>query len=124
MDITCSIQYQVRAQVDIVKSHFIQSTRNYLAEVHDLHCFESDTESLEFIDSLLADNKYIFPVAERVEDGVRDPNPMQSVSKSANKCPVSTLLPGETNPVVYQHQNLSLSEYPQYLCGWISKLHD
>jgi len=32
---------------------------------------------LEFIDSLLADNKYLFPIAERVEGGVRGPNPTQ-----------------------------------------------
>jgi hypothetical protein len=40
---------------------------------------------LEFTDSLLADNKYLFPVAEHVEGGVRGPNPTQRESKAANK---------------------------------------
>jgi ferritin-like protein len=70
-------RYQVRAQVDIVTSHFIQSARENTAELHDLHHFESAAERLEFIDSLLADNMYLFPIAERVEGGVRGPNPTQ-----------------------------------------------
>jgi len=110
LDITCSIQYQVRAQVDKVKSHFIQSARDHIAELYDLHRFESDAEHLEFIDSLLADNKYLFPVAERVEGAVRGPNPMQRVSKAANQWPASTLLPGRSNPGVYLHQILSSGE--------------
>jgi hypothetical protein len=47
---------------------------DHTAELNDLDCFEYDAECLEFIDSLLADNEYVFPVAERVEGGVRDPN--------------------------------------------------
>jgi hypothetical protein len=103
LDITRSIRYQVRAQVDKVKSHFIQSARDHIAELYDLNHLESDAERLQFIDSLLADNKYLFPVAERVEGDVRCQNPMQRVSKAANKWPASTLLPGGSNPRVYLH---------------------
>jgi len=69
--------YQVRAQVDMVKSHFILSARDNIAELYDLYHFESAAERLEFIDSLLADNKYLFPVAERVEGGVCSSNATQ-----------------------------------------------
>jgi hypothetical protein len=98
LDITRSNWYQVHAQVDKVGSHFIQSARDHIAELYDLHRFESDTERLEFIDSLLADNKYLFPVAERVEGGIHGPNPTQRVSKAANEWPTSTLLPARCNP--------------------------
>ena len=110
VDITRSNRYQVRAQVDKVKSHFIQSARDNIAELYDLHRFESTAERLEFIDSLLADNKYLFPIAERVEGGVRGPNATQRESKAANEWPVSTLLPGGSNPAVYLHQILSSGE--------------
>ena len=66
VDITWSNRYQVRAQVDKVKSHFIQSARDNIAELYDHHRLESAAEHLAFIDSLLADNKYLFPVAEHV----------------------------------------------------------
>jgi len=85
LDITRSNQYQVRAQVDKVKSHFIQSARDNIAELYDIHRFECNAERLEFIDSLLANNKYLFPVAARVEGGGRGPNPTQRVSKAANE---------------------------------------
>jgi len=85
LDITRSNRYQVRAQVDNVKSHFIQSARGNIAELYDLHRFESNAEHLEFIDSLLPDSKYLFPLAEHVEGGVCGPNPMQRVSKAANE---------------------------------------
>jgi hypothetical protein len=62
---------------------------------------------LEFIDSHLADNKYLFPVAEHVEGGIRSPNPRQRVSKAANKSPTSATLPGGSNPGAYIHQILS-----------------
>jgi hypothetical protein len=84
-DITCSIRYQVQTQVDKVKSHFIQSVTDHIAEVHNLNHFESDTERLEFIDSLVADNKYLFHVAECVQGGLHGPNPMETVSKPSNK---------------------------------------
>jgi len=103
VDITCSTRYWVFAQVDKVKSQFIQCARDNIAELYDLHCFESDAERLEFIDSLLADNQYLFPVAGRVEGGVCSPNPMQSVSKAANEWPATTLLPGGNIPAVYLH---------------------
>jgi len=110
LDITFSTRYQVRAQVNNVKSHFIQLASDNIAEIYDLHCFESAAERLEFIDSLLADNKYRFHVAERVEGGVRGPNPMHREWKVANEWPVYTVLPGGSNPKVYLHQVLSSGE--------------
>jgi hypothetical protein len=85
LDITRSNWYQIRAQVDMVKSHFTQSARGNIAELYDLHRFESTAERLEFIDSLLADNKYLFPIAERVEGGVCGPNATRRESKAANE---------------------------------------
>jgi hypothetical protein len=118
VDITCSNWYQVRAQVDKVKSHFIQSVRDNIAEHYDLHRFESTAEHLEFIDSLLADNKYLFPVAEGMEGGVRGPNPTQRESKVDNELLASTLLPGGShpggrNPGVSLHPILSSGELPR-----------
>jgi len=110
LNITRSNRCQVRAQVDKVKSHFIQSARDNIAELYDLHRFESNAEHLEFIDSLLTDNKYLFPLAERVEGGVRGPNPTQSVLKAANEWPGSTLVPRGGNPAVYLHQISSSGE--------------
>jgi len=110
LDITRSIRPQVQAQVEKVKSHFIQFARDHIAELYDLHCFESDTERLEFIDSLLADNKYLFLVAEHGKGGVCGPEPTQRVSKAANEWTVSILLPGVTNLRVYLHQILSSGE--------------
>jgi len=100
LDITCSNWYQIQTQVDKVKSHFIQSAKNNIAQLYDLHCFESDAERLEFVHSFLADNKYFFPVAKRVEGGVSGPNPTQRESKAANEWPGSTILPGRSNPAV------------------------
>jgi len=91
----------------MVKSHFIQSARDNIAELYDVHSFESAAEHLEFIDSLLADNKYIFPVAESAEGGVRGPNRTHRVSKADNEWLASTLLPGRSNPAVYLQQILS-----------------
>jgi hypothetical protein len=65
---------------------------------------------LKFIYSLLAENKYLFPVAEHVEGGVPGPNPTQRESKAANEWPASTLLPGRSNSAVYVHQMLSSGE--------------
>jgi len=70
LDITRSDRYQVLAPVDKVKSHFVQSPRDNLAELYDLHHIESNAEHFEFIDILPADNKYLFPAAEGVEGGV------------------------------------------------------
>jgi hypothetical protein len=110
MDITCSIRYHVQAQVHKVTSHFIQSARNHIVKLYDLHSVESDAERMEFIESLLAENNYLFPVAEHVEGGVRGANPMWRVLKASNEWPVSTLLSGECNPGVYLHQILSSGE--------------
>jgi hypothetical protein len=85
VDIKRSNRYQVRAQVDMVKSHFIQSASDNIAELYDLHRFESAAAHLVFIDSLLAHNKYLFPVAERVEAGVGGLNPTQRESKADNE---------------------------------------
>ena len=41
VDISRSNRYQVRAQVNMVKSHFIQSVRDNKAGLNDLHHFES-----------------------------------------------------------------------------------
>jgi hypothetical protein len=53
----------------MVQLTFIQSARCNIANVYDLHHFEIDVEHLEFIDSLLADLKYHFPVEECVKRG-------------------------------------------------------
>jgi hypothetical protein len=108
LDITRSNWYQVRAQVEKIKSHFIQLARDNIAELYDLHPFESTTERLEFIDSLLAGNKYLVPIVEGVEGGVPSPNPTQRESKAANKWLASTLLSGGNNPADYLHEILSL----------------
>jgi hypothetical protein len=71
LDITRSNRYQVRAQVVKVKSHLIQSAGDNIAELYDLHRFESPAEHLVFIDCLLADNKHLFPISECVEGGVQ-----------------------------------------------------
>jgi len=112
LDITRSNRYQVHAYVNKLKSHFIQSARDNIGKLDDLHRFESAAERLEFIDSFLADNKYLFLVAERVEGGVRGPNPMQKKSKAANEWPASTLLPVRSNPAVNPHQILSSGQSP------------
>jgi hypothetical protein len=52
---------------------------NIIAERYDLHRWESTAEHLEFTDSLLADSKYLLPVAACVEGGVCGPNPAQRV---------------------------------------------
>jgi hypothetical protein len=110
VDITHSNRYQVRAQVDKVKSQFIQSARDNTSELYDLHRCESTAECLEFIDSLVADNKNLFPVAERVEGGVRSPNRTQRESEDDNQWLGSTLLLGRGNPVSYLHQIISFGE--------------
>jgi len=110
LDITRSNWYQVQAQVNNVKSHYIQSARDNIAELCNLHRFEYTTECLEFIDSLLADDKYLFLVAESMEGGVRGPNPKHRESNAANKWSASTLLPGGSNPAGYLHQILSSGE--------------
>jgi hypothetical protein len=104
LDISYSNRYQVLAQVDKVRSHFIPSARDNIAEPYDVHRFESVTERVEFIDSLLVNNKYVLPIAERVEDGVSGPYPTQRESKAANERAASTLLPSGVNSSVYRHQ--------------------
>jgi hypothetical protein len=110
LDITGSNQYKVRAQVDKVKSYIIQSVWYLIAELYDLHRFESTAEHLESIDSLVADNKIFFPVAERVEGGVRGPNPTQRKSKTDNEGLACTFLLGGSNPADYLHQISSSGE--------------
>jgi len=104
LDITCSNRYQVGAQVDMVQSHFIDSARDNIAEVYDLHHFESATERLEFIDFLWADNMYLVLVAERVDGGVQGPNPTPRESKDSNKWLATTSLAGGSNPAAYVAQ--------------------
>jgi len=110
LDITHSNQFQVRIQVDLVKSHFIQSARDIIVELYNHHRFESTAEHLGFIHSLLADNRYLCPVPERVEGDVRSPNPTQSESKADKKWLASTLLPGVITPAVYLYQIVSSGE--------------
>jgi hypothetical protein len=85
LDTTSSNRYHVRTQVHNVKSYCIQSARDNITEVNDLHRFESAAESLEFINSILAENRYIVPVAECVKCGVCGPNPKLRESKAANQ---------------------------------------
>jgi hypothetical protein len=47
---------------------------DHIGALHELHFIESAAECLEFVDSLLVDNTYVFPAAEHVEDGVRTQN--------------------------------------------------
>ena len=110
LDITCSKWYHVRAQACRLKSYFIHSARDKIEELNDLHHFACDAEHLEFIDSLLADNKYLFLVAEHVEGGEHSPSPTQRESKAAHVWPALTLLPGGTNHGVTLHQILSSGE--------------
>ena len=81
-----------------------------IAEHYDLHHFESVAEHLEFIDSILADNKYLVPVAKHVEGGVHGPNPTHRESKADHAWLESTLPAGGGNRVVYVHQLVSSSE--------------
>jgi len=104
LDITPSNRHLVHAQVDKIKSHFIQSARENIAGRYELHRFESAAEHVEFIDSLLAGKMYLFPVADRVEGGVRGQNTTQRESKAANEWPVSSTPRGRNNPMVNLHQ--------------------
>jgi hypothetical protein len=88
----------------------IHSATDNIAELYDLHHFESAVERLEFIDYVLADNKYLFPIAECVEGGVRGPNPAQRESKADDKWLAFTLLRRGSNPAVYQHKIFLLGE--------------
>jgi len=94
--------YQVQVHVDKIKSHCIQPATDNVAERCDSHRFEFDTEHLEFIDYLLADNNNYFAIAEHVEGDVRGPNPMQIESNAANKWPEFTSLPPRRYPRVNQ----------------------
>jgi hypothetical protein len=110
VDITRSNRYQVCSQVDKVKSHLIQTVRDNIAELYDLHNFESAAELLEFIDALVAENKYLFLVAECVVGGIHGPNPIQRESKTGNEWLASTLLHGRSNCAVHLDHMLSSGE--------------
>ena len=103
LDISCSNWYLVQLQVDKVKSHLIELAMDNIAELNDLQHFEFNAECLALIESLLADNKYLFPVAESVESGVHGPNPTLRELKAADEYQASPLLPGRSNPGVYLH---------------------
>jgi len=77
--------YQVHCKVDKGISHFIQSARDNIGEVYHIHRFDFAAERLEFIDCLLVDNKYLFPIAECVEGGVCGPNLTQMESQADNQ---------------------------------------
>jgi hypothetical protein len=85
LDNTLSNHYQVQAQVDKVKFRSIQSAQVNIAELYYLHRFESTAERLEFNDSLLADTKYLFAIAERVDGGLRSRNTTQRELKTVNQ---------------------------------------
>jgi hypothetical protein len=90
VDIQRSNRYQVRAQVDKVKSQFLQSARDNITQLYDRHRFESAAVHCEFIDSLLAHNMSHSPIAGYVEGDVRSPIPTQKESKAANQWLAST----------------------------------
>jgi hypothetical protein len=90
VDITRSNWYLVRADVVKVQSHFVESVRDNIAEIYDLHRFESAIEHFEFIDCPLVDNKNLFSVLEHVEGGLRSQNPTQRESKADHECLAST----------------------------------
>jgi hypothetical protein len=110
LDITCSSCYQIWAPVDQIKSFLIYSVRDNIAEICDLHHIGSDTERVEFIDPILADNKYPFPVVEHVEGGVCAPNATLRVSNAANKWQASTELSGGSHPTILRHHIISSGE--------------
>ena len=110
LDNTCSNRYQVCAKVDTVKSQYIHSARDNIAELYELHRFESAVERVEFIDSLLVDKTYLFPVGERVEGDVSGPNLTQSESKADNEWLAPALFPGGCNPAGYVHRIVSSGE--------------
>jgi len=85
LDITYSILSQVWAQVHKITSHLIQYPRENIAELYDVHRFESDAERLEIINSHLAHNKYLYCVVECVEGGVYSPNPMHRGLKATDE---------------------------------------
>jgi hypothetical protein len=109
-NITHSNWFQLLVQVDNAKSHSIQLARDNIAEIENLHNFVSAGERLQFIDSLLADNKNPFPIAQLVKGGVQSPNPTQRESNAANESLASTLLPGGSKPTVYLDETLSSGE--------------
>jgi hypothetical protein len=103
-------RYQVSAQVDHVELYFIQAGRHNIAELYDLHSFESFVKFLQFTDCLQGDYKYLLPVAESVQGGVRGPNPTQRDLNAVNVWTASAGLPGGRNPTVYLNQILSSGE--------------
>jgi len=94
----------------MVKSDCIQSARDNIAELYDYHWLESNAEDLKLVQPIMADNKYIFPVAEHVQGGELGPNPMLNKSKAANELPPSILLTGRIIPGDYLHQSLSIGQ--------------
>jgi hypothetical protein len=113
LDITCSNWHQFCSPVDKVKSHFIPSATNYIAVLYSLRRFESATERLQLIESLLADNMYHFPVAKRMEGGACGPKPMPRKLKAGNGQPVSTFLTGRCHSAVYINKMLLSHKEPQ-----------
>jgi hypothetical protein len=89
---------QVRAQVEKVKSHFIQTSRDNIAKLDNIHRFEYSAERLEFIDFRMVDNKNMFPVEKPVEGGALGPHPTQRESKPDNEWQASSLLLARGNP--------------------------
>jgi len=116
---TRSNWYQVHAQVNKVKSHFIQSARDNIAEQYDRRRFESASEHVEYIDYLPPDIRYLCPVADHVGVGVCGPNAMQRVSKDGNQWPVSIyFLAEEILWLIYVKLNHPANNHPNYADGF------
>jgi hypothetical protein len=90
---------QVGAQVNKVKSHVIQTSRDNITELDHIQPFEYAADSLEFIDFRMADNKSMFPVEEPVEGGALGPHPTQRESKPDNEWQASSLHLAGGNPM-------------------------
>jgi len=81
-----------------------------LADVYDLHRFESTREPLEFINPQLVETESLFPVAVFVKGGVCSLHSTQRESKVTYEWPGSTLPPGRCNPNINLDQILSSGE--------------
>jgi len=123
LEITHSNCYHVRTLVDEVNFHFIQITRDNIAECTDVHSFESEAQHLEMIDSLLSDNKNCFRSAERIEDGACSSNTAQIESNAANKCQASSWIASGSNYWAPLREIFSLDACPRSVCRGTLALH-
>jgi len=94
----------------MVKSTLLQSATDNTAEHYNLHRCESAAQHLEFIDSILPNNKELCPAAQCRKSAVCGPKPKHRQSKAANECRASMYIPGAGNPAAYVHHILSSGE--------------